>query len=171
MQASSMARKNKSRKPEAKPETRTEFIFPWFHKYIDEEVSPLECAWYNPSGNPDKGLKHRYNTHVMGRFRCTNEHCGTDGWASGKVAILIRGYNHNGYNAVVFNQRCKGCGQLGNFMIDRQSYVDRVAYRIQKWAGIKLEPPHYDSKPGKPHKKHLCEGCKRGVCRQENMSD
>jgi hypothetical protein len=92
--------------------------------------------------------------------------CDTNGWSSKKVAILIRGYAENGYNATVFNQRCRTCDQLGTLALDEKSYVERVAYRIQRWAGVQVEQPYYASKGGKPHKRELCEGCKKGVCRQ-----
>lgn len=82
------------------------------------------------------------------------------------VTILIRGYPGNGYNAVVFNQRCKSCNWLGVFTLDKNSYVNRVAYRLKKWAGVHVEKQHYNGKTGPPHESDLCEGCKRGVCMQ-----
>jgi hypothetical protein len=52
------------------------------------------------------------------------------------VIIQIRGYSGNGYNAVVFNQRCRSCDWLGALTLDEKSYIDRVAYRLKKWAGV-----------------------------------
>lgn len=82
------------------------------------------------------------------------------------VAILIRGYPGNGYNALVFNQRCKSCNWLGNLKLDKESNVDRVVYRLKKWADVPVEQPFFNHKEGPPHESALCEGCKRGVCRQ-----
>jgi hypothetical protein len=106
----------------------------------------------------------------MGTFMCTNNACSNRGWGSKKVAILIRGYPKGCYNAVVpvFNQRCRFCEKLGNLNLDRESYVDRVAYRLKKWAGIEMAWPHVDSKKGPPHESTLCEGCKRGHCVNKN---
>ena len=149
-------------------ETRTSFMFPWLHKNVMSAVShEVQFKWVGKSHN-DGGADQEYSTHVMGRFRCTNNACNINGWSSKKVSILIRSYTKYGYNAVVFNQRCQFCDALGTFTLDKSSYVERVAYRIQKWAGIEVEPPYYASKEGPPHKQELCEGCKRGVCRQRN---
>jgi hypothetical protein len=79
---------------------------------------------------------------------------------------VIREYPNNGYNAVIFNQHCHVCNELGNLSIDKDSYVERVKYRLKKWAGVQMERPHYVKKKGLPHKRDLCEGCKVGCCRQ-----
>lgn len=70
-----------------------------------------------------------------------------------------------GYNATVYNQRCDACNGLGAINIDKEVYIERVAYRLKVWAGVPVERPFYD-KDNKtpPHKMELCEGCKRGVC-------
>lgn len=100
----------------------------------------------------------------MGKFKCNNKRCSARSWSSKNVAILIRGYPENGYNAVVFNQRSKSCNELGQLTLDKDSYVERVAYRIKKWAGVEMEPPHYAGKIGPPYEGELCEGCKAGYC-------
>jgi len=104
----------------------------------------------------------------MGRFTCQNDGCATSGWSSKMVAILIRGYSENGYNAVVFNQRCKTCNKLGDFTLNKESYVERVSYRLKKWAGVQVEQPHYTEKTGPPHLRDFCEGCKQGYCQQSD---
>jgi len=87
------------------------------------------------------------------------------GWGSKKICIVIRKYPNNGYNAQVFNQECVSCGELGRMHINVDSYVERVAYRLKKWAGIAVErPAHAGSLDRPPHKSELCEGCKRGFC-------
>lgn len=158
----------KKKSPKPNGETRPSFMFPSLHKDVVNSIShSIAFTWVRKS-NSDRSAQKEYTTHVMGKFRCMNDGCGTDGWSSKKVAILIRGYAENGYNAVVFNQRCRRCKQLGTLNLDQQSYVERVAYRIQKWAGVQVARQDWVAKEGPPHKQELCEGCKRGVCRQGN---
>lgn len=150
------------------PETRKFLMFPWHHKAVSNAVRPnLVCTWVHKGIN-DRSADREYTTHVMGSFKCINTACTTSGWSSKKVAIQIRGYTRNGYNAVVFNQRCRECKQLGTLSLDKGSYVDRIAYRVQRWAGIQVEQPVYTSQEGQPHRQELCEGCRRGICRQTN---
>jgi hypothetical protein len=156
-----MAKKKSSK---SKAETETSFMFPLLHQHVVNAVShSMASLPLFHETDSDMGVRNQYNTHVMGRFRCT---CGAKGWASKKVAILIRRYAGNGYNAVVFNQRCKVCDRLGTLTLDENSYVDRVAYWVQKWAGVQVERPPHSSKKTKPHESALCEGCKRGLCGQ-----
>jgi hypothetical protein len=156
-----MARK-KSPKPEE--ETSTSFMFPSLHDEVETAVSDdIPSIWFHENDS-DKKSNKRYSTYVMARFKCDNNACSKKAWTSGKVTILITGYPKNGYNAVVFNQRCKGCDQLGNLIMDEESYVDRVAYRLKKWAGVAVEQPIYTRKETPPHRSDLCEGCKRYVC-------
>lgn len=148
------------------PERREMLTFPQFHRLVEKAVEThFSCVWVRKSAG-DTSADREYATHVMGRFQCLDTTCDTNGWTSKKVAILIRGYANNGYNAVVFNQRCRRCNHLGTLSLDKESYVARVAYRLQKWAGIPLRPPYYNSEGGPPHEQSLCEGCRRGVCRQ-----
>ena len=151
-----------------KSETRKSFMFPPLHQHVVAAVSDeITSTWFHTKDS-DKDCNNEYSTSIMGRFKCNNNACSGTGWASKMVTILIRGYPGNGYNAVVFNQRCKACHQLGTLVLDsiRDSYVDRVAYRLKKWAGIQMEQKYYAPKEGLPHESNLCEGCKRGVCRQ-----
>ena len=55
------------------------------------------------------------------------------------MTILIRGYPRNEYNAVISNQRCKPCHHLGTLILDKVSYIDRVAFRLKRWAGAPAE--------------------------------
>ena len=143
-------------------------MFPSLHQdVVDAVCDTVASTWFHKKDS-DSDSNNEYSTHVMGKFKCNNNACSTGGWGSKKVAILIRGYPRNGYNAVVFNQRCESCDQLGTLILDKKSYVDRVAYRLKKWAGIPMDKPYYASKKGLPHKTELCEGCKREVCQQTN---
>ncbi|KAH8889936.1 hypothetical protein GQ53DRAFT_184749 [Thozetella sp. PMI_491] len=151
---------NQKRKP------TTSYMFPWLQSDISKAVSAanIRSRWINTEKDR-KDSNNEYSTNVMGTFTCSNVGCPTRGWSSKTVSILIRGYPENGYNAVIFNQRCKSCNELGNLTLDKDSYVERVAYRLKKWAGVRMEQQHYAGKAGRPHMRELCEGCKRGYCR------
>ena len=140
-----MTRKN-SRK--SKEETRTSLMFPSLHQDVLNAVSDTLASIQFHEEDSDSGSNNEYSTCVMGRFNCPNDACSTGGWGSKKVAIRIRGYPGNGYNAVVFNQRCQSCNRLGNMELDKSSYVERVAYRLKKWAGVVVERPIYTPKKG-----------------------
>lgn len=157
---------SKKPRPPPKGESRPFFMFPSRHKEVAMAVShSMTCTWVRKRVS-DQDAIQEYESHVMGNFKCPNTACSPSVWNSKMVAIKIRGYSGNGYNAVVFNQRCKKCDRLGILHLDKESYIERVAYRIQKWAGVPVKPPLYSQKQGLPHKRELCEGCKRGVCRQ-----
>ncbi|OTA99023.1 hypothetical protein M426DRAFT_325527 [Hypoxylon sp. CI-4A] len=145
-----------------KRQAKALYMFPTLHHEITKTVSSdISKIWF--SKKSDEANKE-YSTHVMGKFRCDNGDCSNHGWSSKKIAILIRGFSGNGYNAVVFNQRCQSCNQLGSLMLDKTSYIERVSYRLKKWAGVKLEGQPHAITQGLPHKPELCEGCKRGYC-------
>lgn len=150
-------------------ETRDRFMFPQLHDAILSAVDGAIPSLRFNSEDTEDGLDEEYDTCVMGKFACTNRECNKRGWSSSKVAIWIRGYGHggrcpSGYNAVVFNQRCDSCDRLGNFTIDEQSYIERVVYRLRKWAGVAVTPPIYSLGSRGPHVEELCEGCKNGHC-------
>ncbi|KAK4170574.1 zinc-binding domain-containing protein, partial [Triangularia setosa] len=112
-----------------------------------------------------KNCRKTRSTFVTATFICENSQCSKTGWKSWKVAVLIRGYQQNGYSASVFNQRCERCKQLGTLELDQSSYINRVSYRLKKWAGISMETPdRKERKKTPPHKSDLCEGCRRGLC-------
>ncbi|KAJ1323590.1 3CxxC-type zinc finger protein [Microdochium nivale] len=140
--------------------------FPYLHDQICSAVSEdnVSPKWVERDGDNSRDHNEEYSTNVMGKFRCANKSCSSHGWSSKVVAIVIRGYVDDGYNAEVFNQRCLQCDQLGAFTLHEQSYIERVAYRIKKWAGVEVEPPIYAKKKTEPHEKEHCEGCKAGYC-------
>lgn len=162
-----MTRKRFSKSiPKSIRDVRSSFMFPLLHQDVSNAVSDvITSPWFNGTDN-DNDSCNQYSTFVMGKFQCDNDGCSKNGWGSKKVAILIRGYPQNGYNAVVFGQRCQSCYRLGILMLDKSSYIDRVAYRLKKWAGVPMGEQHHSSKSGPPHKSELCEGCKRGYCEQ-----
>ncbi|KAI0165398.1 zinc-binding domain-containing protein [Hypoxylon sp. FL1284] len=143
-------------------EAKTSYMFPTLHQDVSKAVSDdIPKIWFNTKTT---GSQQEYSTNVMGKFRCENGGCTRIGWGSKRVAILIRGFAGNGYNAVVFNQRCQSCNKLGLLALDVDSYIDRVGYRLKKWAGVRVQAPQYTPKKGLPHKTELCEGCKEGYC-------
>jgi hypothetical protein len=147
-------------------ETREFFMFPGLHPNVTDAVSPeISSIWFNEDDHDDN-FDHERLTNVMGKFVCNNNACRKKGWNSMKVSIEIRGYDGNGYNAIVYNQRCNSCNRLGTFELDEQSYIDRVAYRLKKWAGVKTEAPFFNGISTSPHKQAYCEGCKRGKCQE-----
>ena len=142
-------------------------MFPELHDRIAEAVSPeITSIWFQ--SNDRKGYNNEYLTCVVGSFTCDNQICKKRSWSSGVVSILMRGYARNGYSAVVFNQRCKSCEKLGTLTMDETTYVERVAYRVKKWAGVWVEYPVYNRDSKGPHEERLCEGCKRGTCPYTN---
>jgi hypothetical protein len=138
-------------------------MYPRLHCDVVNAVFEYIGATRFHENDSDSGSINRYSTCVMGVFICSNYACPKVSWGSGKVAIMIRKYPNNGYNAIVYNQRCESCEELGRLKLDERSYVDRVSYRLKKWAGVDLKLPNFTLKETPPHKTHLCEGCKRGA--------
>ncbi|KAI0894190.1 zinc-binding domain-containing protein [Annulohypoxylon nitens] len=157
---------NKLPKPkEPKVEAKASYMYPQLHRDVSKAVSPeIKKTKFYQKGE-DQVVKS-YKTNVMGKFRCDNDGCSNRGWGSKKVAIVIRGYSGKRYNAEVFNQRCRTCKTLGTLTLDKDSYVERIAYRLKKWEGVQLEKYDYDVNQGPPHRRDLCEGCKRGICQE-----
>lgn len=143
-------------------------MFPQLHARVLEEVQDVEPKVWWKKTDTNAGSLQDYSTNAIGTFVCTNSSCEQSSWGSKQVAIRVRSYIGNGYNAVVYNQRYKSCKSLGSLTLDENSYVERVAYRIKKWAGVHAERAEYREKKGEPHKSDLCEGCKRGLCDRGN---
>ena len=152
--------------PEQREEARTFFAFPELHQNIAGAVTPeITSTWFNDNNN-DEDFDHEYSTCIRAEFTCDNKACKKSSWGSGVVTILIRGYSRNGYSAIVFNQRCKACNRLGTPKLNMESYIERVAYRLKKWAGVMATPPPFRKKSGPEHERDFCEGCKKGICPQ-----
>ena len=123
--------------------------------------SGLSFAWF-PHDNP-RGIVDDYDTNIMGNFTCDNPACSNTGWTSKKIAITIRRYPENKYNARVYHQRCLFCEWVSRPELD-DSYADRVAYRLKKWSGVPVEAVYNGGNSMKPHESEYCEGCKAGRC-------
>ncbi|KAK1997934.1 hypothetical protein LX36DRAFT_681394 [Colletotrichum falcatum] len=155
-----------AKKKAPKRKAPTSFLYPHLHERVSEAVAEeLPSIWFNHNSST-RTTNNEYPTYVMGKFVCDN--CPDTAWTSKKVSIVIRGYPNNGYNATVFSQRCSSCNNLGNFTLDEESYIERVAYRLKNWAGIKADRPFFSGKDGPPHRVDLCEGCKQGYCQRRN---
>jgi hypothetical protein len=144
-------------------------MFPSLHQDVASAVSEhIKTLRYHKE-NTGEGVSQEHSTFIMGIFRCYNSTCSTNAWKSGKVTILIRSYWDGSYNAEVFKQRCEACNKLGTLKMDQQSYVTRVADRLLIWSGVAVELPNFGPKKSQPHKTHLCEGCKKGICREASI--
>lgn len=153
-------------------ETRSSFMFPSLHETVRIAVSEeIPSVWFN--ANDEDDYNNEYDTRIMGKFKCNNKKCPTHGWSSKKIAIWIRGYPSGGYNAVVFNQRCNSCDELGKMTLNKETYVDRISYRLRKWAGLPVEMPYYSKKDHRRHDFAHCEGCRLGHCegQEEDYSE
>ena len=106
-----------------------------------------------------------HDSHVMGTFDCRNRQCRSGGWSSRKIPVSIRHYEGGRYNARVYHQRCKKCGEIGSPSLD-ESYAHRVAFRIKKWNGVQVEAPVYSHVSRRPHDSRLCLGCAVNRCRE-----
>lgn len=138
-------------------------MFPKLHEEVSAllEEDDLDFKFHNVD---QQQCQKDYDTNIMGRFICANSSCDSKGWSSKVVPITIRMYPGDRYNARVYHQRCKACNWIAKPIPDG-SYAERVAYRLKKWSGVQIEPPDYvQKKMGKPHKSHLCEGCKANHC-------
>ena len=135
------------------------------HDEVLQLIAPdgLSVTFFEAGGFED--CTRDYDTHIMGHFTCTNKACRTDRWSSKKIAITIRLYRGERYNAVVWHQRCKRCDTCGKPTLD-YTYAERIAYRLRVWSGIRVESRGlYHRNVGPPHQKALCEGCKAGHCK------
>ncbi|KAH7413526.1 zinc-binding domain-containing protein [Cadophora sp. MPI-SDFR-AT-0126] len=145
-----MSQRRPQRRPKRRPQESAWSMFPLLH----ENVSQLLEAENHP---------FTHDTTIMGRFRCRNKDCKTRGWSSKKIAITIRMYSGERYNARVYHQRCQSCNAISKPTLD-DSYAERVAYRLLKWPGVEQELPEFSGKSNGPHQSELCEGCKAGHC-------
>lgn len=136
---------------------------------LHDEVSSLLAAadlryeFYEDDDDANS-IKMR-DTNIMGCFVCQNRACKARGWSSKMIAITIRLFPAQRYNARVYHQRCKFCRWLSRPVLD-QSYAERIDYWIRQWNGIRVETPPISHGSRGPHNRQLCEGCQAGHCSQ-----
>jgi hypothetical protein len=140
-------------------------MYPSLHGSVSQLLEAENLTFTFFPTDSDKESIEDYDTNIMGRFRCPNKECPKVGWASKVIAITIRMYPRQQYNARVYHQRCKDCGWL-SYPVPDESYAERVAYRLKKWSGIEMDHPYYmEGANNRPHESDLCEGCKHGHCK------
>ena len=145
-------------------------IFPSMHDNVSRllEVEDLHFTFHDIDEEVDS--IRTYDTSIMGRFSCRNQKCQSSGWPSMRIAITIRMYPGERYNARVYHQRCKRCNLLSKPILD-DSYAERVAYRLKRWCGVELERPEFSGQSKGPHEEKFCEGCKAGHCSEGRRID
>jgi len=136
---------------------------PDLHEDVLELIKPMLNVDFFAASETDDTHTKEHDTHIMGRFTCTNSTCRTDRWSSKWIALTIRLYSGHRYNAVVWHQRCRRCNTFGQPTLDF-SYVERIAYRLKVWFRIPQKPADWSRDDTLPHETDLCEGCKNGHC-------
>ncbi|RAL11842.1 3CxxC-type zinc finger protein, partial [Aspergillus homomorphus CBS 101889] len=129
-------------------------------RLLDEEGLQLD---FFDVDDEDTNIEER-DTNVMGRFVCRNRGCCSSGWSSKKIAITIRMYSQQRYNARVYHQRCRNCRAVGRLILDSECYAERVTYWLKKWNGLEVQRPNSSGQSKGPHDSELCEGCRVGHC-------
>jgi hypothetical protein len=161
-------REPKSRtRPKSKPQglDNSWSMYPALHECVSRLLEEDDVSFIFFAIDENKGSIEEHDTNIMGRFKCLNSVCPNAGWASKMIAITIRMYPEQQYNARVYHQRCKDCGSLSQPFPD-DSYAQRIAYRLKKWSGIEMDRPSFTVRTSeRPHESALCEGCKHGHCR------
>lgn len=139
-------------------------MYPTHHESVSSLLQEDDLYFDFHDVDRAAGCINEYDTNIMGKFICDNKTCGTDGWSSKRIAITIRMYPREEYNARVYHQRCDGCGNLSRPVLN-ETYAERIVYRIKKWNGIAVDSVPYSSMRQGPHHTDLCEGCKAGHCK------
>lgn len=164
-----LPRKLKSReksKPKGEDLDKSWSMYPALHDKVNRLLEEDGLSFTFFEIDEDIGCIKEHDTYIMGRFRCLNRACRKAVWTSKVIAITIRMYPEQQYNARVYNQRCIGCGSLSQPSLD-DSYEQRIAYRIKKWNNIDIPRPSYTAQAReRPHESTLCEGCKHGHCKE-----
>lgn len=148
-------KKSKGRKPWS--------MYPRLHNRVLRLLEDEDLFFDFHGVDDSRNCVEQYDTNIMGRFQCGNQACHSDGWSSRKIAITIRMYSDDRYNARVYHQRCESCNWISRPFLD-DSYAERVAYRLKKWSGIEVEAPPFFGQSNGPHQSSLCEGCRAGHC-------
>jgi hypothetical protein len=138
-------------------------MYPSLHNKVSDLLRTSYLSFTFHDKDSSSGSIDDYDTNIMGHFTCRNPTCHAV-WASKKIPITIRRYAQERYNTRVYYQACKRCGTTSQPSLDEESYVERVAYRLKKWAGVQMEIPPFRGVSKGPHLDELCEGCKDGHC-------
>ncbi|KAK3347153.1 zinc-binding domain-containing protein [Lasiosphaeria hispida] len=148
----------------------SQMVYPHLHGRVVEALLP-DVLDPEPWFVHEPGTReNRKETFIVGRFSCPNQSCRKAGWTTGKVCIHITSYANSGYRAIVWSQRCKLCDTMGILALDEQSYIDRVAFRLKKWAGLVVPAVPYVKRGTPPHLSDFCEACIAGFCERGVLS-
>lgn len=159
------ARSWPKRVPSVQESDKSWSMYPALHDSVNHLLKDDGLSFSFFEIDEDRGAIEEYDTNIMGRFECLNKACRQRGWTSKVIAVTIRMYTEQRYNARVYHQCCKSCGSASQPFLDN-SYAERLAYRLKKWSGIEMEQPFYnDRESERPHESALCEGCRHGHCR------
>ncbi|KAI8938798.1 hypothetical protein NX059_004661 [Plenodomus lindquistii] len=151
------------RKPPTKPKPFKKWsMYPSLHNDLSSLLSPANLSFTFYEKDDANGCINDYDTTIMGRFTCSNTAC-LAVWTSKQIAITIRQYPKQRYNARVYFQSCKRCRMTSEPQLDH-SYAERVAYRLKKWEGVVVQVPPFSGGSKGPHLSELCEGCRDGHC-------
>jgi hypothetical protein len=137
-------------------------MYPSLHNDVSDLLSKDDLSFTFYEKDEHNSCIEAYDTNIMGQFTCSNNTCRAV-WSSKQIAITIREYSSERYNARVYYQSCKRCRTTSEPQLD-YSYAERVAYRLKKWSGVQMEQPPYSGLSNGPHRSDLCEGCKEGHC-------
>lgn len=137
-------------------------MYPLLHDDVSDLLREDNLSFSFYEKDDEMGRIDDYDTNIMGRFACRSKSCKAV-WTSKQIAITIRRYSNDRYNARVYHQSCKRCRTTSKPQLDH-SYAERVAYRLKKWCGVQMEVPPYSGRSDGPHRSDLCEGCKQGRC-------
>ena len=153
----------KSKPPKKLQPSRNWSMYPSLHNDVSDLLREHNLFFQFYEKDDGKSCVNEYDTNIMGRFTCGNSACSARGWSSKQIAITIRRYTDERYNARVYHQSCKSCGTSSKPYLDH-SYAERVAYRLKKWCGVQMDIPPFSGRSDGPHRSDLCEGCKQGRC-------
>ncbi|KAF9344633.1 hypothetical protein BGX26_004091 [Mortierella sp. AD094] len=161
----------KAGKPTIKTKSRNPMpsswsLYPELDWSVDEKLMKPHTFY-----DVDDGLHalKEYDTFVSGVFLCSKR-CSKRGWSSGKIAISIRLYDDDQYNARIHHQRCRGCDALSRPTLDAEAYGERVSYRLNKWSRFKVVLPKYESKQTPPTTVKIVKGVSSGDVHMTNTT-
>lgn len=120
----------KGQKPTTKlVPTKKWSMYPSLHNDVSKLLREDSLSFDFYEKDDDRSCMDSYDTNIMGRFTCHNPACQTRGWSSKQIAITIRQYSNQRYNARVYHQSCKSCETSSKPKLDH-SYAEksRISY-------------------------------------------
>ncbi|KAF2449017.1 hypothetical protein P171DRAFT_407382 [Karstenula rhodostoma CBS 690.94] len=162
-------KKKNTKIPPKQPEVVPKWLMhPELHGDVSRLLAEEDIHMSFHNVDSDTECMEDWDTNIVGRFKCQDKTCKSRSWVSGKVAITIRLYPGERYNARVYHQGCEKCDSISVPRLD-DTYAERVANRLKIWHGVEVEAPAYERRTEKPHHSQLCEGCKAGHCRSKSI--